>query len=90
MLLTSSPFVIEFNYAAQDEGYRCYEHMVLQLEDCIDCLHVLHPEFDYLFLFDHSCGRDRQREDGLNAERMAKGFSGKQAKLCNTTIQEEK
>ncbi len=57
-LLTSSPFVVEFNYGAQYEGYWCYEHMVLQLKDCIDCLHVLHPEFDYLFLFDHSCGHD--------------------------------
>jgi hypothetical protein len=86
----SSPFVIEFNYGAQDEGYWCYEHMVSQLEDCIDCLHVLHPEFVYLFLLDHSCGHDRQCEDRLNAERMAKGFGGKQAKLCNTAIKEER
>ncbi len=82
--------MVEFNYDAQDEGYWCYEHMVLQLEDFIDCLHVLHPEFDYLFLFGHSCGHDQRHDDGLNAERTAKGFGGKQAKLCDATIKEEK
>jgi hypothetical protein len=88
--LTSSPFVVDFYYGAQDEGYWCYEHMVLQLEDCIYCLHVLNPEFDYLFLFDHSCGHNQQRDEGLNAVRMAKGFGGKQAKLHNIKIKEEK
>jgi hypothetical protein len=29
---------------------RCYEMMVLQLEDVVECLTVLHPEFDYLFV----------------------------------------
>jgi hypothetical protein len=48
--------------------------MVLQLEDCIDCLTMLHPVFDYLFLFDHSCGHDQQQEDGLNAGGGAKGY----------------
>jgi hypothetical protein len=44
--------------------------MVLQLEDVVDCLIVLHPEIDYLFLFDHSYGHGHQRKDGLNAERI--------------------
>ncbi len=55
--------------------------MVLQLEDCIDCLKVLAPDFDILFLFDHSCGHGCQREDGLNIENMSKSFGGKQAYL---------
>jgi len=42
--LTSSPFVLEFEYGANAEGYWVYEHMVLQLEDCVDCLKVLYPE----------------------------------------------
>jgi hypothetical protein len=36
--LTKSPFVFEFEYGANGKGYWVYEHMVLQLEDCIDCL----------------------------------------------------
>jgi hypothetical protein len=39
--LLSNSFVVEFEYGANSEGYWCYEHMVLQLEDCMDCLKVL-------------------------------------------------
>jgi hypothetical protein len=39
--------------------------MVIQFEDCVDCLTVLYPQYDYVFLFDHSCGHDKQREGGL-------------------------
>ncbi len=86
--LPSSPFVFEFEYGTSNEGYWCYEHMVLQLKDCMDCLKVLFPQFQYLFLFDHSCGHDRQREDGLNIENMSKSFGGKQSFMHNTLIKE--
>jgi hypothetical protein len=86
--LKTSPFVVEFEYGANNEGYWCYEHMVLQLEDCVDCIKVIAPQFDYLFLFDHSCGHDKQREDGLNVENMTKNFGGKQAYLHDTLIKE--
>jgi hypothetical protein len=78
LTISDNPFVYYFNYGAQEEGYWCYKMMVLQLEDVIDCLTILHPEFDYLFLFDHSCGHDHQHEDELNAGRMLKLFGGKQ------------
>jgi hypothetical protein len=71
--LKHSPFVVEFEYGANNEGYWSYEHMVLQLEDCVDCLQVLAPQFDYLFLFDHSCGHDKQREDGLKHDKIIWG-----------------
>ncbi len=63
--------------------------MVLQLEDCVDCCTVLYPEHDVLFMLDHSCGHDRQRQGGLNAENMNKSFGGHQPKMCDTMIQEE-
>ena len=56
--LFSSPFVVEIKYGANYEGYWCYEHMVLQLEDCMDCSTVLHLQLEFLFIFDHSCGHD--------------------------------
>ncbi len=68
--LTSSPFVLEFEYRINAQGYRSYEHMVMQLEDCIDCLTVLYPHIDFVFLLDHSCGHDRQRDDGLNVAKV--------------------
>jgi len=86
--LRSSPFIVEFDYGANNEGYWSYDHMVLQLEDCVDCLKVLAPQFDYLFLFDHSCGHDKQREDGLNVENMSKIFGGKQARLHDSLIKD--
>jgi hypothetical protein len=56
--LLSRPFVVEFEYGANYEGYWCYEHLVLQLEDCVDCLKVISSQFKFLFMFDHSCGHD--------------------------------
>jgi hypothetical protein len=61
--------------------------MVLQLEDFIDCLTVLHPEFNYLFLFDHSCGHNRQCKD--NAGKMLEGYVGKQLKMRATEIKQK-
>jgi hypothetical protein len=84
--LKHSPFVIEFKYGANNEGYWPYKHMVLHLEDCVDCVKVLALQFHYLFLFDHSCGHDKQREDRLNIKNMTKSFSGKQAYLHDSEV----
>ena len=83
---TNNPFYTEFEYGANKEGYWNYELTVLQLEDCTDYTSALYPNFDFIFLFDHSCGDDKQREDGLNAENMEKGYGGKQSKLRDTKI----
>ena len=64
--------------------------MVLQLEDCVNVLKVLYPQFNFLFLFDHSCGHDREQENGLNEENMLKYYGGKQAYLRDSKINEEK
>ena len=63
----------------------CYK-----VEDCADILNTLFPDYNYLFLVDHSCGHDKQREDGLNIENMSKTFGGKQSKMHSTTIKQEK
>jgi hypothetical protein len=88
--LTKSPFVFEFECGANGEGYWVYEHMVLQLEDCIDCLKVLYPQHAFLFLLNHSCSHhDRQRQDGLNAENMNKLYRGNKQKMHVTKIMQE-
>ena len=79
--LNGSPFIIEFEYGAGNEGYWNYEQMVLQLENCVDVVKALYPQYDYLFLFDHSCGHDKQQPDGLNSENMSKLYGGKQSYL---------
>ena len=52
--LTTTPFIREFECGAPSEGYWTYQHMVLQLKDCVDVLKVLYPQYQFLFLFDHS------------------------------------
>ena len=65
---TKKPLTLsQFEYGAAGEGYWSYQHMVLQLGDCVDVLKMIFPQHDFLFLFDHSCGHDKQREDRLNA-----------------------
>jgi hypothetical protein len=63
--------------------------MVLQLEECTGVIKALYPEYDYLFLFDHSCCRDKQQPYGLNAENMSKLYGDKQSYLHNSTIRQE-
>jgi hypothetical protein len=88
-LLTKSPFVFEFEYGASREGYWVYEPMLLQLEDCADCLKVLYPQHDSLFLLDHSCEHDRQRVDALNIENMNKLYGDNKPKMRDTKITQE-
>jgi hypothetical protein len=58
-----------FEYGADSDGYWNYNHMVLQLEDCVNVIMHLYPEYEYLFLFDHSSCHDKQTEDGLNIKK---------------------
>jgi hypothetical protein len=62
--------------------------MLLHLEDCVNCVKDLALQFDYLFLFNRSCGHKIQREEGLNIENMTKSFDGKQAYLYDSLIKE--
>jgi hypothetical protein len=64
-----------------------YNSMVLQVEDCADVLNSLYPdEFEFLFLFDHSCGHDRMPDDALKVEGMNKAYSGEQNRMKPSTI----
>ncbi len=78
---THCPFTVKFEYAMSNEGSWNYERMVLQLEDCVDVVKLLLPQYDCLFLFKHSSGCDKQRIAGLNTENMLKVYGGKQSKL---------
>lgn len=86
--LTKSPFVRTLLIGANLEGYWNSFHMAVQLEDCIDCLKVLHPNLDYVFLFDHSQGHNRKRKDGLDTNGMNKLWGGKQPPMRESKITE--
>jgi len=61
---------------ANSEGYWTYQHIAGPFEDCDDVLKVVYPQYEFLFLFDHSCGHNRRKEDGLSVEKMTKGRAG--------------
>ena len=66
--------------------------MVIQVEDCIDVLRILHrtEEYGYVFLFDHSCSHDHKRGDGLDARAIRKNYGGKQPAMHSSRIVREK
>jgi hypothetical protein len=84
--LKESPFVKFFELGSNNEGCWGCNHMVLQLEDCVDCLKVACPEFDFVFSFDHSSGHSKKRQGGLDAVNMNSGFGGAQPFMRNDGI----
>ena len=80
-VLTNSPFVIHFEYGVQAEGYWCYDAMSIQFEDCIDYMKVFYPNYDCMFLFDHSCGHNKKCPYSLTVNGVSKGFCGSQVKM---------
>jgi len=90
--LDEDPFVQLFEYGSADkkQGYWSYDHMILQLEDVLDCLAaVFGSEYEFLFLFDHSCGHDQMRPDALNVASMNVGFGGVAKHMHDSTIKFE-
>jgi hypothetical protein len=49
----------------------------------------MHPDYQFVFLFDHSSGHAKQRPDGLNATKMNKSFGGKAPLMRTTLIERE-
>ena len=86
LTLDKSPFLVFFEYGENREGYWAYNNMVLQFEDAVDVLKVMHPSYDFVFLFDHSAGHAKQRPDGLNHHRMNRAFGGKSVPMMRDTI----
>ena len=84
--LKDSPFVIYFELGANNEGYWTYNHMSIQFEDCVDCVKVVYPHFDFVFLFDHSQGHAKKLANGLDAYSMNKGYGGAQPQMRESTI----
>ena len=84
--LTESPFVKYLFIGVNNEGYWNSFHMSIQFEDVVDCLMVLYPTFDFVFLFDHSQGHARKRDHALSAQQMSKSYGGAQPKMRDTVI----
>jgi hypothetical protein len=94
--LKSRPFMTFFQYGKGKSGYWRYDHMVSQLEDCVDCLKVLFPHpsepdktlYRFAFEFDHSAGHSKNRPDGVSVatDHMNVSYGGKQAHMRPSDI----
>jgi hypothetical protein len=84
--LRKTPFVRELLIGASKGGYWNSFHMAIQLEDAVDCLKILRPGFVFVFLFDHSQGHARKKDQALDANAMSRSFGGVQPKMRCTML----
>jgi hypothetical protein len=65
--LTSNPFASEFEYGVVvGHGYWDHNHMVLQMEDCLDVLRVLHMAWTCMI----TCFYSTTRQDMTSSDQM--------------------
>jgi hypothetical protein len=84
--LESSPFVVEFEYGVTAH-IRLHGLAIRRLHQHGQGSFVSRLHYDYVFLFDHSCGHDRKRPDaGLCANSIRMGFGEKQAEMRDKTL----
>ena len=79
--LTEDPSVQLFEYGKNKQGYWTYDHTVTQMEDVRDCVVVMYPEWEISFIFDHSSGHTKGRQNGLNVNNMNVNWGGNQNNL---------
>ncbi|KAI2506317.1 hypothetical protein MHU86_8148 [Fragilaria crotonensis] len=84
--LTQSPFVRNLLIGATKGGYWNSFHMAIQLEDVTDCLKVIRPQVEFVFMFDHSQGHARKKDGALDAQSMSRSFGGTQPKMHSSKI----
>jgi hypothetical protein len=89
--LDKSPFIRCLDYGAGKDGYWTYKHMVLQIEDCVDCLTYLYPDLDYVFELDHSSGHACERPDGLTvvSQQLNWNWGGKQRLMRDSVLNKD-
>ena len=75
--INDDPALRFFEAGINKDGYWNSSHIKIQLEDIVDCLVVIYPEFDFKFLFDQSSGHCKVRGDGLVISNMNVNYGGK-------------
>jgi len=63
--LTSLPFTRMLDFGENKQGWWDADWTSLQLEDCLDVMHVLYPELHIIFELDHSAGHLKKLEGGF-------------------------
>ena len=75
-----NPFIRHLLIGKYNDGYWTSAHMALQFENVVDCCVALYGDvYDFMYLFDHSCGHDRKPAGALDAKALNVGYGGSQA-----------
>jgi hypothetical protein len=82
------PSLAFFRTGAQHEGYWNSSHAKLQLEDVVDALLMMFPQFDLVFLFDQWFGHTKMRIDSLHIGNMDVSHGGSDGMMHDTIIRE--
>jgi hypothetical protein len=82
------PSLAFFRTGVQHEGYWNSSHAKLQLEDVVDALSTIFPQFDLVFLFDQSSGHMKMRIDSLHIHNMNVSHGGSVGMMHDTIIGE--
>ena len=75
---------VRFDYGKNREGCWKAAHMIEHADEFLDILEVCFPDVQHLFIFDNSSGHGAFADDALLAQRMSKGWGGKQPKMHST------
>jgi hypothetical protein len=82
---TYDPCLAFFRSGVQHEGSWNSSHAKLQLEDAVDAISTIFPQFDCVFLFDQSSGHTKMQSDGLHMRNMNVSHGGS-AEIMHATI----
>ena len=83
------PLLRYFNAGANKDGYWTSSHAKLQLEDCVEFLVVLFPNYDFLFLYNQSSRHTKMHDDGILASNMNISYAGgrgRQSTQCTIVL----
>ena len=86
--IKTDPCLRYFNVGINKDGYWNNSHMKIQLEDVCDCLSVIFPSFEFVFLFDQSSGHIKKRNDGLVASRLNVSYGGGSPSMHDTIVED--
>ena len=84
--INDNPFLRFFEFGANKDGYWNGSHFNMQVEDMIDCLEVMYPNFDHHIVADQSSGHTRKRIGGCDITKMNTGYGGAQPAITNSVV----
>ena len=84
--MDDNPFLRLLEFGANKDGYWNGSHFNIQVENMIDCLEVMYPDFDHIILADQSSGHTRKRIGGCDITKMNTGYGGVQPPITNSVV----